>query len=373
MLRIPIHSITAKTRFPDLLKLPRERLEPLQIGWRASDESEIGGRPLMGTTQPWQVFAWVATRYGELYVYIASVNLTREGVSVSICIIARSWRQRWSKDEAIDLVASHLRRGEWAPVLTMWLGDGEAKRRKVLHGEYELVIAAKEPWKLNISIGVRKALVATGKEAFVKLKETAGYYGKLLDLLKAHKWVNIKLATDDGFRAAYKLKTRKRSIDVLRETYGQNSDEIPTVSHTEADKPGAVAVAGVVMYLELVSGRGGSLVAKYFTRDLEKALAAAERLESAGLRPNIVRSNANYVAYIATVDLLRLAERDETIRKAIALYLAEKAKNGTPRQREIAEKILKRHPLFLSIASPPFRHHHALANAELDRYAELQN
>jgi hypothetical protein len=67
------------------------------------------------------------------------------------------------------------------------------------------------------------------------------------------------------------------------------------------------------------------------------------------------------------------AEKDDAVRRAIALYLAEKAKNGTPRQREIAEKILKRNPFFLSIASPPFRHHHALANAELDRYAELQN
>jgi len=59
-----------------------------------------------------------------------------------------------------------------------------------------------------------------------------------------------------------------------------------------------------------------------------------------------VRSGPNYVVYIATADLLRLAERDSEIRRAIALYLAEKAKNGTPRQREIAEKILKRHPLF---------------------------
>jgi len=49
---------------------------------------------------------------------------------------------------------------------------------------------------------------------------------------------------------------------------------------------------------------------------------------------------------IATADLFRLAERDGEIKKAIALYLAEKAKDGTPRQREIAEKILKRNPLF---------------------------
>ena len=107
-----------------------------------------------------------------------------------------------------------------------------------------------------------------------------------------------------------------------------------------------MAVAGVVMHLELVSGRGGSLVAKYFTRDVGKALAIAGRLESAGLRPNVVRSGPNYVVYIATADLLKLAERDGEIRRAVAQYLAEKAKNGTPRQREIAEKILKRIPLF---------------------------
>jgi hypothetical protein len=209
------------------------------------------------------------------------------------------------------------------------------------------MIAAKEPWRLGISIGVCKALIASGKEAFAKLKEAAGVYGELLDLLRAHKWIYIKLATDDGFRAAYKLKTEKRSINRLREAYRQNNGEVPTeqFSH-ERPRRGAVAVAGVVMHLELVSGRGGSLVAKYFTRDVGKALAIAGRLESAGLRPNIVRSGPNYVVYIATADLLRLAERDGEIRRAIALYLAEKANNGTPRQREIAEKLLKRHPLF---------------------------
>jgi hypothetical protein len=202
-------------------------------------------------------------------------------------------------------------------MLAMWLGDGKARRRNILRSKYELLVATKEPWRLGIRKGAYEALVATGKETFVKLREAAGVYGELLDLLKAHKWIYIKLAADDAFRAAAK----------------QNKNSI--------------TVEGVVMYLELVSGRGGSLVAKYFTRDLGKALAAAERLESAGLRPKIVRSNANYVVYIATADLLRLAERDETIRKAIGLYLAEKAKNGTPRQREIARKLLQRHPLFL--------------------------
>jgi len=202
------------------------------------------------------------------------------------------------------------------PLLAMWLGDGKVKWRGMLSGRYELVIAAKEPWRLGLGVGTHEALVATGKEAFIKLREAASAYGVLLDLLRAHKWVNIKLATDDNFKAAAK----------------QNKNSI--------------TVEGVVMYLRLVSGRGGSLLAEHYTRDVGKALEVAEKLKAAGLRPNVVRSGPNYVVYIATADLLRLAERDETVRKAIALYLAEKAKDGTPRQREIAEKILKRHPLF---------------------------
>jgi hypothetical protein len=94
---IPIRGITAKTRFPDLLKLPRERLELLQLGWRASDEGRHKRQPYMGTTQPWQVFVWAAARYGELYACVLSTNLTQEGISIEVYIKAKSWRQKWSK------------------------------------------------------------------------------------------------------------------------------------------------------------------------------------------------------------------------------------------------------------------------------------
>jgi hypothetical protein len=211
---------------------------------------------------------------------------------------------------------------------------------------------------LGISVGVCKALIASGKEAFVKLRGSAGVYGELLDLLKPHKWIYIKLATDDALRVIHKLKTEKRSIDVLREAYRQNNGEIPTVTRAEEPRRGAVAVAGVAMYLHLVSSRGGSLLAEHYTRDVVKALEVARRLESAGLRPNIVKSGPNYVVYIATADLLKLAERDSEIRRAIALYLAEKVKNGTPRQREIAEKLLKRHPFSLNTFLSPRSWYH---------------
>jgi hypothetical protein len=34
---IPIHGISAGTYFPDVLRLLQEKLELLQLGWRASD------------------------------------------------------------------------------------------------------------------------------------------------------------------------------------------------------------------------------------------------------------------------------------------------------------------------------------------------
>ena len=54
-----------------------------------------------------------------------------------------------------------------------------------------------------------------------------------------------KAGAEDGFRAAYKLK--KRGVDRLREAYRQNNGETPTVSHAEANKPGAVT--GIAMSL----------------------------------------------------------------------------------------------------------------------------
>ncbi len=288
------------------------------------------------------MFARAAVRFGELYAYVASVNLAREGASIVVRAVAVSWRQKWSKDEAISLVAENFRRGEWASMLAMWLGDGKARWRGILRGRYALSIAAKEPWRLGLGVSTYEAIVATGREAFERLRKAAGVYGELLDLLKAHKWIYIRLATDDTLRVDHKLKAENGKIHT--KPRAERPSRTSTKPRSRADKPGAVAVAGLIMHLRLVSGRGGSLLAEHYTRDPEKALAAADKLKAAGLRPNVVRSGPNYVVYIATTDLLKLAEEDDAVRRAVAQYLAEKAKNGTPRQREIAEKILQRHP-----------------------------
>jgi len=104
----------------------------------------------------------------------------------------------------------------------------------------------------------------------------------LFDVLQPHKWINIKLAADDNIRAVYKIK--KRGINVLRETYGHNNGEIPTEQFSQADRRrrSAVTVAGVVMSVYLAGNQVGSLLAGRYTRDAKRALAIAEKLESAG-------------------------------------------------------------------------------------------
>jgi hypothetical protein len=343
--KVHIYGISAETCFPDILKLPHKKLELLQLGWRASDEGTTANQPAMGTSQPWQLFAWIATRPGTLYIHIGGVNLTRKGVSVILNMRAKDWKQKWSKDEAIDHVMNYLKLGEWTPIFTMWLGDGESRLNDVLYGRYKLVIASKQPWRLGPMAGRGAALIARGRKTFEKLREVAGTYGTLLDLLGSHKWVSVKLVTDDVFRATYKSK-KKRYIDVLRKMYNTANDiiNISNKRKTRSKIGKTVTIAGVEMSFCLW-GRG-SLFARRYVSDSKRALNIASRLETVGIAPNVLRSGHKFVVYVNMSDLLKLAEKDETIRTAMIMYLADKVKNGTPRQREIANRLMKEYPLF---------------------------
>ena len=183
-------------------------------------------------------------------------------------MIARSWRQQWRKEEAISMVLTCLRQGELAPLLTMWLGDGKARWGRI--GRFEIAVAAKEPWKIGGATGDYETVVAKGHDVFMRLAEAAGPYGMLLDLLKCQKWNCIKEAV-----------ARKRSVDILREA----------VKNPRSEDPDRVLAS---MKFSLVSGNGGTLIAAYYANTAEEAVAAANALETLGMRPNVVKLNMKY-------------------------------------------------------------------------------
>jgi len=89
-----IHGVKGEAVFPNVVKWSPADLESAQAGWRASDEScTKTGRPVMGTTRPWQVLAWSATRYGRLHVAIIALHLNKRGPSIEWHLTAKDWRE----------------------------------------------------------------------------------------------------------------------------------------------------------------------------------------------------------------------------------------------------------------------------------------
>jgi len=120
---IVIEGVDALVYFPDVMKLPREKLELFQLGWEVHEEEGEGGRPVYATADPALFLAWAAARFGELHVAVTRAILLRDGAAVEIRGVARSWRKRWSKKKAEKLVEKYARRGIMEPFFTMWLGE----------------------------------------------------------------------------------------------------------------------------------------------------------------------------------------------------------------------------------------------------------
>ena len=94
---IVIEGIDAVAYFPDILKLPREKLELFQLGWEVHEEEGGGGHPAYTTADPSLFLAWAAVRFGEVHVAVTRALLLEDGVAVEVRATARSWRKRWTK------------------------------------------------------------------------------------------------------------------------------------------------------------------------------------------------------------------------------------------------------------------------------------
>jgi hypothetical protein len=77
----------------------------------------------MGTTRPWQILAWLAARYGRLYIEIAPLHLNKRGPSMEWRLEAKDWREQWRGSSGKRL-AGEIARANPLSLLTLYLGDG---------------------------------------------------------------------------------------------------------------------------------------------------------------------------------------------------------------------------------------------------------
>ncbi len=333
---VPIHGLSDHATFPNL-GLLREKLELLQLGWRASDEGVNNSRPRMSTTQPWQVFAWAATRPGKIWIYISQINLVRTGASVLVELVSLGWIERRGKEEAIKLALQYIEGGELTPLVTWFLGDGVAELETVIGQKYVLQIGMKD--ELIRKYGLEKykrncVAIARRRDIFRQLVNATSAYGILLDVLRVHKWNLIKAVANREL--SYYLQMRE--VDVRQRPYDKRENRC---KETDLN---CVEIEGVPMRLQL----SGTLYAEYYTRKWKKAVKVRGKLATCGLTPKIRRSGVKYIVYLALEELLQLAQTDAEVKEKIAQYLQEKAKSGTQKQREATRKLIKKYPFLTS-------------------------
>jgi hypothetical protein len=109
----------------------------------------------MGTTQLWQLYAWLITKSGRVRIDARNVVLKREGISTKLVAFSRDLRLiargstlsvaengltiyqiplegRDIKTSTIRLVLEHLDAGDPLPLVAYYLGDGVVRSDRLI-------------------------------------------------------------------------------------------------------------------------------------------------------------------------------------------------------------------------------------------------
>jgi hypothetical protein len=88
-----LEGLSAEVQIPRLL--PEEYVKRLHIGWLASDESRNPrGFAIMGTTQLWQLYAWLITKPGRIRIHTEFGIKEGRDVDKAVCILKRFTAKR---------------------------------------------------------------------------------------------------------------------------------------------------------------------------------------------------------------------------------------------------------------------------------------
>ncbi len=301
-----LEGLSAEVQIPRLL--PEEHAKRLHIGWLASDESRSSsGFAIMGTTQLWQLYAWLITKPGRIRIHIYDIALKKEGISTKLSAFPRDLRliargstlsvmesgrviyqmpleSRDVKASTIRLVLKHLDAGDPLPLVAYYLGDGAVRSDRLI-----LAVSSRRmhlfEGRGDVSVDVERQKVTFRLAPELYAKAVAESYlsgfGVLLDALHSHKWLAFK-------------RLAARSLAGFQ-------------------------LAGQYVRLSLAKGLRGRV--PFRTREEAERYAEAARREleklGIGAAPEVVHRGPSYDVVFDEKTLRRLAEVDEAVRLAI--------------------------------------------------------
>jgi len=214
---IALEGLSAEVQIPRLL--PEEYVKRLHIGWLASDESRNPrGFAIMGTTQLWQLYAWLITKSGRIRIHTQNLVLRKEGMSTRPFAFSRDLRLiargstlsvaengrviyqmplegRDIKTSVIRLVLKHLDAGDPLPLVAYYLGDGAVER-----GNLVISVSRKRmhlfEGRGNVDVNAKREAVVLRLAPELYARAIAELYlsgvGVLFDVLYSHKWFAFK-------------------------------------------------------------------------------------------------------------------------------------------------------------------------------------
>ncbi len=300
-----LEGLSAEVQIPRIL--PEEYVKRLHIGWLASDETRNPrGLTIMGTTQLWQLYAWLITKAGRIRIHTYDMVLRRKGASIELFAFPRDLRLvsggstlsatengrviyqiplegRDIKTSVIRLVLRHLDAGDPLPLVAYYLGDGVVER-----GILMIAVSRK---RMHLFEGRDDVSANTKREAVVfrlapelYAKAVAELYlsgvGVLFDALHSHKWLAFKRLAVESL-AGFQLAGRYVKLSSAKGLHGW------------------------------VSFKTGEEAERY-------AEAARRELKKLGIdaAPKII-SGVNYQVVFDEKTLIRLTRVDETVKLAV--------------------------------------------------------
>jgi hypothetical protein len=288
--------------------LPEEYVKRLHIGWLASDESRNPrGFAIMGTTQLWQLYAWLITKSGRIRIHTYDMVLRRKGASIELFAFPRDLRLasggstltvaesrqviyqiplegRDIKTSVIRLVLKHLDAGDPLPLVAYYLGDGAVEK-----GNLVISVSRKRmhlfEGRGNVDVNAKREAVVLRLAPELYARAVAELYlagvGVLLDALHSHKWLAFKRLAAQNL-AGFQLAGRYVKLSSAKGLRGR----VPFKTREEAER-----------YAEAAR------------RELEKLGIDAE--------PRVVRRGAGYDVIFDEKMLRRLAKVNEAVKQAI--------------------------------------------------------
>jgi hypothetical protein len=296
---------SAEVQIPRLL--PEEYVKRLHIGWLASDESRNPrGFAIMGTTQLWQLYAWLITKSGRIRIHTQNLVLRKEGISTRPFAFSRDFRliargstlsvaesgrvvyhmpleARDIKTSTIRLVLEHLDAGDPLPLVVYYFGDGVVRsdRLKISVSNKRMHLFEGR----DVSVDVKRQMVVLRLAPELYAKSVAELYlsgvGVLFDVLHSHKWFAF----------------RRLAVESLA----------------------GFQLAGQYVKLSLAKGLQGRVSFKTREEAERYAEVARRELEKLGIdaAPRVVRRGPSYDVVFDEKTLRRLAEVDKAVRLAI--------------------------------------------------------